>query len=164
MIRVVNVEDTSLVNGEGIRFTIFMSGCSHECDGCHNPESWDYNNGFDYDIGVIFDMIEDNINFITGITLSGGDPLYQLNDTKEFLQAFRQEEKFKDLSVWLYTGYKFEQIPKGITQYIDVIIDGKYEKDLPPIAWRGSNNQKLWRRIPNTNKFEEDTSTRSIIL
>jgi len=161
--KVMNIEENSLVNGEGIRFTIFMSGCIHECDGCHNKESWNYNNGMEYNDESILDMIEENFLLITGITLSGGDPLYQLNNTKEFLKKFKKDKRFKDLSVWLYTGYNFADIPAGITQYVDVIIDGKYDKSLPPIAWRGSNNQKLWRKINGTNKFEIDTKNLSII-
>lgn len=152
--RVINFIENSLVDGEGMRFVIFMTGCVHECDGCHAPETWDYFNGEIYYNDEILDMIEEQKDWIDGITLSGGDPLYQLNDTKKFLKKFR--ERFSStLDVWLYTGYKFDRIPPGITQYCDIIVDGKYKEHLPSKKFVGSNNQRVLSKQEGTNKFVE---------
>jgi anaerobic ribonucleoside-triphosphate reductase activating protein len=151
--KIAGYKQDSLVDGEGIRFVIFMTGCIHNCKGCHNPEMQDYEYGDDVTDEEIMYEIEKAMPFIQGITLSGGDPLYQLNNTKNFLKKFRKVEKFKKLDVWLYTGHLYEHIPKGLTQYCDVIIDGKYDETLPPAKYRGSNNQNVWVRFPQTNKF-----------
>jgi len=151
--RIAAFKEDSLVDGPGMRFVIVLSGCIHNCEGCHNPEFQDYNYGKDVTNEEIMAMIYKNKDWIKGITLSGGDPLFQLNATKEFLKIFKAEKEFKDLTVWMYTGYTFEDIPKGVTILCDTIVDGKYMKDLPPAKYRGSNNQRVMTKYLNTNKY-----------
>lgn len=150
---IAGVKDTSLVDGEGTRFVIFMTGCSHACPGCHNRHMWNYYSGVETSDEEIFQQIKENIPIITGITLSGGDPLYQLNNTVSFLKNFKKQPEFKNLDVWLYTGYEFEDIPKVVRQYCDVIVDGKYIQELPTLLYRGSSNQRIFCRIKGTNKW-----------
>ena len=154
--RIAAIKKDSLVDGNGLRYVIFLSGCHHDCDGCHNKTFQDYNYGSDYKTDEIIMDIKRNKEWIRGITLSGGDPLYQLQNTKEFLKTFKKQTELKHLDVWLYTGYKFKDIPKGITILCDTIVDGKYEKDKPAAKYRGSNNQRVMTKYLNTNKFIEN--------
>ena len=99
-----------IANGEGIRETIFFSGCKHECKGCQNPETWDFDRGIEFDrdiIGNIFIEIDKN-PMITGITLTGGDPMYFAKELVPFLKLFK--EKYPDKDVWLYTGFTWGEI------------------------------------------------------
>ena len=151
--RIGGFEEQSLSDGDGVRFVIFMSGCIHNCPGCHNPAMQDYAYGKEYEIHEVIAKIREYKDWIQGITLSGGDPLFQLNSTQEFLERFRRVEDFKHLDVWLYTGYKFESIPKFITRHVDVIVDDKFNSDLPKAKFRGSANQRIMVKFPGTNKF-----------
>lgn len=134
----------SLQNGEGIRDVIFLPGCIHNCDGCHNKEAQDPNYGTEIEIDELIKILKVNNDMVDGITLSGGDPLFQYDKTLELCKAIK--ENLDNNSIWLYTGYTFDYISKHfkeITEYVNVIIDGRYEKDLPPAMYRGSNNQQL---------------------
>jgi len=147
MIRVTKIQDLSLVNGIGARMLIFFPGCPHNCDGCQNPELQDYAYGNDWEIDELIDYIKLRKDWIDGITLTGGDPLFQLNIMKEFLIRLRKDPELKHLDIWLYTGYLFEQIPGKIKMLLNVIIDGKYDKTRPIARWRGSDNQRLFQKV-----------------
>lgn len=142
------VYKTSLLDGIGWRTVLFVSGCSHMCEGCHNPESWNSKNGkpFTDDIkNFIFKQMEDNK--IDGITISGGDPLYKTNvkTITQFCKEFK--EKYPNKTIWLYTGSLFEEVKDlEVMQYIDVIVDGPFELDKrdTTIPFRGSRNQKIY--------------------
>lgn len=142
--RIMNIDTDSTDNGNGIRTVIYVSGCNHYCEGCHNPKSWNANNGIEYSISELIDIIEENP--ISDVTISGGDSLtFQYEDTLILVK----EIKAKTIkNVWLYTGYVFEELPehkKEILHYLDVIIDGRFElskKDLC-IMFRGSSNQRI---------------------
>ena len=132
----------TIVDGEGIRYSIYLAGCRHHCRGCQNPESWNPSAGTPLTPEKIEKMIcEINANpLLDGITFSGGDPLYH---PQEFLALVKQ---IKD------TGYTFEQIQndemlKPILDYVDVIVDGRFEPDLysPYLEFRGSSNQRIIR-------------------
>lgn len=139
-----------IANGEGIRETIFFSGCKHECKGCQNPETWDFDRGIEFDrdiIGKIFIEIDKN-PMITGITLTGGDPMYFAKELVPFLKLFK--EKYPDKDVWLYTGFTWGEIihhqdMKKLAELCDVIIDGPFkieERDIT-LPFRGSKNQRI---------------------
>lgn len=153
--KVGGIEKESLVDGIGIRFTIFMTGCSHNCDGCHNPEQQIYENGWDYDEEDLIEMIREHKDWITGITLSGGDPLFQRDSLKKFLHLLRKDSELKNSDVWVYTGYLYENIGKDLTQYVDVFVDGRYDKNRELMIFAGSDNQRYFKRIRGTNKFQE---------
>ena len=147
----VNLE--SIVDGVGMRTTIYVSGCSWNCKGCQNMETHDPSYGEEFTDEVrdkIFEEIKKR-SYITGITISGGDPLYNLNlDSIIKLLKDIKHEFGNSLNVWLYTGYKFESIKcdkkrKQILKYIDVLVDGKFEIDKRDIslAYRGSSNQRI---------------------
>lgn len=139
----------TIVDGEGIRFSIYLAGCSHRCKGCHNPESWNPSAGFPLTETAIKTMI-DQINanpLLDGITFSGGDPFY---NPKEFLPVIRKFHEYTKLNIWCYTGYTYETLladplRRPILNYIDVLVDGKFEQALysPYLEFRGSSNQRI---------------------
>lgn len=140
----MNIDTDCTDNGNGVRTVIYVSGCNHYCVGCHNPFSWNVNNGTEYSTGEIIDMIEENP--LSHITISGGDGLtMQFGET---LNLVKEVKTNTDKNIWLYTGYVFEEMPddkKEILPYIDVLIDGRFElskRDLN-IMFRGSSNQRI---------------------
>ena len=153
--RIIKIDENNQVNGDGLRCVIWFAGCNHRCPGCHNPETWSFTGGhkMDFkDMVTITDQLQRQE--ISGITLSGGDPLYQADDLALFLKQIKQQ--FPDKDVWCYTGFKYEDISQlECLQYIDVLIDGPYEQELNPgpgkVLWRGSTNQ----RIIDLNKTRE---------
>lgn len=145
--RVIKIDKNNQVNGDGLRCVVWFAGCKHKCHGCHNPETWDFNCGHDFnedDQKNIVKQLESQE--ISGITLSGGDPIYQVDEITLWLKNIK--ENFPNKDVWCYTGFLFEKIKNlPIMQYIDVLIDGKYEAALNPgvgkVLWRGSINQRI---------------------
>ena len=142
------IVNCSIVDGLNFRTTLFISGCKHCCKGCHNPQTWDFNAGRPYTEEVeeiLFDRISED--YIKGLTLSGGDPLYSADEVYELLVRFR--ERFGDTkSVWLYTGFKYDYCKEHFSKILDlcdVLVDGTYkceERDLT-LAFRGSRNQRV---------------------
>ena len=152
--RIAGIERESFVDGEGIRYVIFTQGCTHHCKGCHNPQTWDFNGGKEISIDELLEDFEKNKDLLDGITLSGGDPLYQPYDTACFILEFK--ERYPDMSIWLYTGYTIERMIEEIEKYhdwdilnilenIDMLVDGPFildQRDLS-LNFRGSSNQRL---------------------
>ena len=138
----------SLVNGPGIRCVLFLQGCTHHCPGCQNPETHDIHGGTPCSTQAILNDILTDRN-LDGVTLSGGDPLLQPKACTEIAKACKQH----GLSVWVYTGYLFEDIyteklgkdAVNLLQYIDVLVDGLFDETLKSenCLWRGSTNQRL---------------------
>ena len=134
-------------NGPGLRAVLWVSGCSHHCPGCQNPLTWDPDDGLIYDEAADMELMELlGRDYISGLTLSGGDPLYPDNRDEITALCKRVRERFPDKTIWLYTGYGYDEI-KGleIMKYIDVVVDGRYMEDLKDVLlhWRGSSNQKV---------------------
>lgn len=135
----------SMVNGKGIRDVIFLPGCVHNCPGCHNKKFQNPNFGVDIEIDEILTLFKNNNDMVDGITISGGDPLYQYDKTLELCKAIKSSD-IANNNIWLYTGYTYDEIKerfKEILNYVDVIIDGKYDENLPKASFRGSNNQRI---------------------
>ena len=142
-IRIAGIVPESYVDGEGIRFAIFMQGCLRNCSGCHNPETHALDGGKILDTSEIIAEIKKN-PLLTGITLSGGEPLLQIAPALE-IAKFAQNS---GLNVWLYTGYKFEKIPSDaqeLLKFVDVVVDGEYIEELRnlELEFRGSENQRI---------------------
>lgn len=143
----INILDCDIIDGEGVRVTLFVSGCSHKCKGCHNPESWNSDFGKEYNQDVENQLINLlNKPYIDGITLSGGDPLYIDNRETILNLCKRIKKELPNKSIWLYTGFDFEDIETlELLNYVDVLIDGKFKLDLldTTLAFKGSSNQRV---------------------
>lgn len=144
-----NITMDDMLNGSGLRTVLWLSGCSHKCKGCHNQITWDPNSG------LIFDEIAKKELFqnlskphIKGITFSGGDPLHE-NNRNEVLSLAKEIRKlFPEKDIWLYTGYKLEEIKNlipDILDEIDVLVDDKFVLELfdANLEWKGSSNQTV---------------------
>jgi anaerobic ribonucleoside-triphosphate reductase activating protein len=148
--KIHNILNHSVVNGDGIRIVIFFQGCPHRCYNCHNPSTWDISNGTEYTPKDLFNKIDKlikNDKFIDGLSLSGGEPLIQ-KDLYKFLQIFKSY--YPEKTIWMWTGYTFNKMPNFETlNYIDVVIDGKYKESLKDTKkfWRGSNNQNMYKKV-----------------
>ncbi len=146
MLDLSGIVSDSIVDGPGIRTTIFSQGCPHHCPGCHNPETWAFGCGTPMDTDSIVQIVRSN-PLCRGVTFSGGEPFAQAEDFAELASAL------KDLGyeVASYTGFTFEELLQGspeqkkLLEYIDILIDGPFllsEKSLE-IAFRGSKNQRI---------------------
>lgn len=145
---VLKVRTRDIGNGPGIRVSVWVAGCSHHCDGCHNPETWKWKQGTPLTEELIQKILKAcEAEYIAGLTLTGGDPMFLKNreGMTSLCKAFR--EKFKDTkSIWMWTGYLYEEIKDlDIFNYLNVIIDGKYEKSLKDVSlpYSGSKNQRV---------------------
>lgn len=144
-LRIFGIVEESIVDGPGIRFTVFTQGCPHNCFGCHNPESHDFNKGVLVPVEVILEKIKKN-PLIDGVTFSGGEPFMQI----EPIIYLCREIKKLGLSVIIYTGFLWEQLIedekcKELLKYVDIIIDGKFqmEKRNLSLKFTGSENQRI---------------------
>lgn len=143
------IQPDSIVDGEGIRSVIWFQGCSHNCPGCHNPETHDFKAGVEVSLKEMKAQI-DELEYQSGVTFSGGDPMMQVEALAE-LAAYVKE---KGMNVWVYTGYTFEELMilaeknesylKAMEQ-IDVLVDGRFVMDLRSfdVQFRGSSNQRI---------------------
>lgn len=141
--RVLDIVRGTTVDGPGFRTAIYFAGCSHRCPGCHNPQSWDFDGGKEMSLSELMDIIREE-DF--DVTFSGGDPLYQ----PEKIAALAKEIKESGHSVWIYTGFTFEEIKASPRMslplpYIEAIVDGPYIEALrdPDLPFRGSSNQRI---------------------
>lgn len=139
-VRIAGIEPESIVDGEGIRYAIFMQGCERHCKGCHNPTTHALNGGKIVNTDEIIVEFKSN-PLLSGITLTGGEPLLQLESAIELAKA----AKDWGLSVWLYTGFKFDEVPKELLKFVDVVVDGEYIEELQDLElpFRGSKNQRI---------------------
>lgn len=153
--RLAGVKKTSIFDGYGVNYVIYFQGCSHNCEGCHNPSTHDYTGGYDISLEELQkDILATDI--ITGVTFSGGEPLEQLKDVINIAKWCRKN----NLATTLFTGYTcmieldhlefieecgHKIFSKEDSQLLDYIVDGKYVKCLKDIEcpFRGSSNQKL---------------------
>ena len=142
-----------IVNGEGTRCTLFVSGCTHGCKGCYNQKSWSFSAGVPFgsemEEQILKDLKDTRIKR-QGLTLSGGDPLHPRNIEALLPLVQRVKRECPDKDIWVWTGYKLEELDEYQRQmlpYIDVLIDGKFiqEQADPSLVWRGSANQVIHR-------------------
>lgn len=144
-IRLFGEANDSIVDGPGLRYTIFTQGCYHNCSGCHNPKSHSIDGGYLKDINEIIVDIDEN-PLLDGITLSGGEPMLQIEPLIEICKAVKQ----RGLNIVIYSGFTFEQIIKdskmrSLLELCDMLIDGKFDQDKKSLSllYRGSSNQRL---------------------
>ncbi len=162
--RYASMRDMDISNGSSVGVALFVQGCSFHCDGCFNIETWDVNGGYDWND----DSKKEFINalekpYIKRCSILGGEPLHQANVQEVLSLCKKVKEQYPNKTIWLYTGYQFEDIwlPENsvtnanfdikrglrndILKYIDVLVDGRYVKELRDITlpFRGSSNQRI---------------------
>lgn len=142
-LRVVNIIEGTSVDGPGLRTSIYLAGCRHHCPGCHNPQTWDFDAGRDMTVDEIMEVVRE-ADF--DVTFSGGDPIEQAEALLPLAKAINESGH----SIWLYTGYTFDQLkamPQAVAlfPYIEAIVDGPFIEVLKDIdlIFKGSSNQKI---------------------
>ncbi|MGN0411809.1 MAG: anaerobic ribonucleoside-triphosphate reductase activating protein [Lachnospiraceae bacterium] len=142
-----NITTDDMKNGDGLRVVLWVSGCRHHCEGCQNRVTWNPEDGLLFDADAkeeIFHELEKS--YISGLTLSGGDPLFPDNISEITELAKEVKERFPDKTIWLYTGDTWEDVKSlPVMQYVDIVIDGMFKKELlnTQLPWRGSSNQRI---------------------
>ena len=138
------VEDTT-VDGPGFRTAVYCAGCPNRCPGCHNPQSWDINNGTEVDIEEVLEKILDDP--FADVTFSGGDPMFQPLGFAALAKKIKQQS---NKNIWCYTGWIFEELLKNphqreLLDCIDVLVDGRFIDSLKDetLRFRGSSNQRV---------------------
>jgi len=154
-VRYHNITHADMLNGEGLRVVLWVSGCSHHCKACQNPITWNPDDGLIFDEEAkkeIFNDLEED--WCSGITLSGGDPLY-IGNRKEIAKLVSEiKKKYPDKTIWSYTGYTWDELMNEkeedkdlnkILKNIDVLLDGKFKLKLADIKlhYVGSSNQNI---------------------
>lgn len=142
------ITKVDIANGEGVRVVLWVSGCDHHCRGCHNPQTWDPDSGQMFTKETFTELVEAlNKPYTSGLTLSGGDPLHPKNVEVVKWICQQVKELFPEKTIWLYTGYTWEEINHytWIMDLVDVLVDGEFMEDLKDISlpFCGSRNQKV---------------------
>lgn len=146
-----NITKEDMVNGEGVRVVLWTSGCAHGCKGCQNQVALDHNGGLEFDQKAKDELFQAlDKKYISGITFSGGDPLFLRNRDKIKELACEIKEKLPKKNIWLYTGYTWEEIQQeesllDVIKFVDIVVDGKFKEDLKDnlYHWAGSTNQRV---------------------
>lgn len=144
-LRVLDIIEETMVDGVGLRTSVYVAGCKHGCPFCHNPQSHSFEGGTEYEVEDLVDIVL--ADDFADLTLSGGDPMFQVEASLELCKKVKERSK---KSIWLYTGFTVEQIAKTrylsrILPYVDVIVDGRYVHELrdESLPFRGSRNQRI---------------------
>lgn len=151
------IKTTDIANGIGVRVTLFVSGCTHHCKGCFQPETWDFQYGSPYTKSTEQQILNAlNHDYIKGLTLLGGEP-FEPENQRELVKLLRHvREHFPQKDIWCYTGYTYEtdlvedsrarcEVTDEMLSMIDVLVDGEFheaEKNIS-LRFRGSENQRL---------------------
>jgi anaerobic ribonucleoside-triphosphate reductase activating protein len=148
--RIAGIVTESVVDGPGLRNTIFFQGCPHACEGCHNPETWDLAGGQEIALKDLFSMLKLN-PLLAGVTFSGGEPFYQAVAAAELGRLLKEQ----GFNLWVYTGYRWEYLLENIShsgfsallKVIDVLVDSPFQKQHQTLQlpFRGSSNQRIIR-------------------
>ena len=150
------IKNCDIANGIGVRISLFVSGCTHHCKNCFNPETWDFGYGEEFTTDIqdkIISMLEPE--YISGLTILGGEPFEVSNQEALLPFVKRVREKYPQKTIWMYSGYTFEELignsrarceyTDEILSLIDVLVDGKFveEKKNITLKFRGSENQRI---------------------
>lgn len=155
-----NITYDDMLNGDGLRVVLWISGCSHKCKGCHNPQTHSIDSGLCFDELAECELFERlDKDYIDGITFSGGDPLHENNVDKVLSLVNKIKKEYPSKTIWLYSGYTKEEIFNktsgrynatrlAIVEQCDVFVDGKFVESLKDSAlkWVGSSNQNIYKK------------------
>lgn len=138
--RILSIVKGTAADGPGLRNSVYVAGCIHHCPGCHNPESWGFNNGKDMTVDEVFNEVYDEY---CDVTLSGGDPALQWVDCRDLCHRLKAKGK----NIWMYTGYLYEDLQvrcPELLKVIDVLVDGHYDQNKRDLTrFCGSTNQRI---------------------
>ncbi len=142
-----NITKDDMLNGDGLRVVLWVTGCEHHCPGCHNPITWDVDGGLPFDEAAKQEIFAElDKDYVSGLTLSGGDPLH-LQNRKDVAQLVKEvRAKYPNKTIWVYTGYLWGLVKDlELIRYIDVLVDGRFdiEKKSLDLHWVGSSNQRI---------------------
>lgn len=166
------VMTADVANGEGMRVSVFVSGCRNHCKGCFQPQTWDFNYGREYTPEIEQFIIDElSKSYYDGITILGGDPMEPENQEPVLRLLRRIKKELPDKNVWAYTGYVYDRdlVPSGkrfvdgvtreLLESIDILIDGRFVEELKNLMlnFRGSGNQRII-------KMKETLETGKVIL
>lgn len=136
-----------MLNGDGLRVVLWVAGCEHHCFNCQNEQTWKLKSGIKFDKDAEREILyELSKSYISGLTLSGGDPLHKRNRKRIKKLVKKVKKAYPDKTIWLYTGYQYEQVKDlQVLNYIDVLVDGPFIDALKDInyKWAGSTNQRV---------------------
>ena len=152
-----DIKIADVANGQGVRVSLFVSGCNHHCKGCFNSQAWDFNYGKEFTEEDIERIVNELSHpYVSGLSLLGGEPLEYQNQQGLIPLLKRVKEELPEKDIWCYTGYKFDEDiisnmfenwpqTKELMSYIDVLVDGKFEEDKKDLRlkFRGSSNQRI---------------------
>lgn len=151
-----NITTADMMNGDGLRVVLWLSGCNHHCHNCQNPQTWDANSGIPYDKEADIEIsAELNKDYISGITFTGGDPMFEYNLDNVYDLCGYIKKLYPNKTIWIYTGFTWEELQSTniyrnderrlILKYCDVLVDGRYVESLRDTnaKWRGSTNQRV---------------------
>jgi len=144
VIRVLDILEDTMVDGPGFRTSIYCAGCNHQCPGCHNPQSWKFDQGREMSTQELLKIIIDDP--FANVTFSGGDPMYQ---AAGFADLARAIHTYTNKDIWCFTGFTFETLihhdQRELLEQLDVLVDGPFLQSLrdPDLLFRGSSNQRL---------------------
>ena len=143
----IQIDKDNLLNGPGIRTVLWTAGCNHACYKCHNPETWDPEAGQYFTETTMNEILQQvSHDYVTGLTITGGDPLYVNNRETVAKICKTCKDAYPDKTIWCYTGYKYEEVKnEKAMEYIDVLVDGPFIYSLydSKLNWRGSSNQRI---------------------
>lgn len=141
------IRKMDIADGPGVRVSIFLQGCTFNCKNCFNPETHDFNGGEEFTDETIQEVLDlCDKEFITGLSILGGEPMHPKNikGTIKLAKAFK--ERYPDKAIWSWSGFLIDNIvDKEILNYLDVLVDGQYVDELhnPTLKWCGSENQRV---------------------
>ena len=142
------IRKMDISNGPGVRVSIFMQGCAFHCENCFNPETWDFNGGKEFNEKTIDEVLKlCSKDFITGLSILGGEPMHPNNIDGTTMLAKAFKEKYPNKTLWVWSGFLFDKDlkDKEVLNYIDVLVDGQFVNSLsnPTLKWKGSSNQRV---------------------
>lgn len=152
------IRKMDIADGPGVRVSVFFQGCAFYCKNCFNPETWDFKGGKEFTDETIEEILNlCDKEFISGLSLLGGEPMHPTNIEGSTKLAKKFKERFPNKTIWTWTGFLFDEdlADKEIAKYLDVVVDGQFVDELrnPNLKWKGSKNQRV---IDVKKSFEQE--------
>lgn len=141
------IKDFDIEQGDGITVSLWTQGCVHQCRDCHNPDTWDTEGGSLFTNKEVISIVEllNSGDVHKDLSVLGGEPLLPRNIEQLTVLLSVVKKQCKDVKVWLWTGYTFDEVKKlRLMRYVDILVDGRYKKELHEITrYKGSSNQRV---------------------